>query len=244
MIYGINGKKRSGKDTVGLTIAELLHAGSPSTTIRIDKFARRMKESILHGFKMVMPGVGITYADMDGDGCDREVCNVEIDDACEILIHALHYLKLNVTPVIESQIREIVAYTKLRREPFSPVSIRILLQLMGTEIVRSLYDENFWVNAVIDAHKEAVEKNPDTITIVTDCRFDNEAQGIMDSGDEYRLLMVIRDTLNNNTETSQHDSEHGIVDNSGHFEIIPNNGSIEDLQNYLKEKYTCKTHSK
>lgn len=61
-------------------------------------------------------------------------------------------------------------------EPWDIGSMRTILQRMGTEVGRDIYAEDFWL--------EMAFKNtqPDGFYVVTDCRFDNEAEYIQSKG--------------------------------------------------------------
>lgn len=51
---------------------------------------------------------------------------------------------------------------------------RFILQFVGTECMRNIYDKNIWVKA---AGKKILE-NPEDNWVITDCRFPNEAAAI------------------------------------------------------------------
>lgn len=61
-------------------------------------------------------------------------------------------------------------------DPWEIASVRTILQRMGTEVGRDIYAEDFWL--------EMAFKNtqPDGFYVVTDCRFDNEAEYIQSKG--------------------------------------------------------------
>jgi hypothetical protein len=55
---------------------------------------------------------------------------------------------------------------------------RRLLQVMGTEVGREMFGDNFWVEQAL----REVQEND--LAVFTDCRFPNEAQAIKDRGGE------------------------------------------------------------
>lgn len=55
---------------------------------------------------------------------------------------------------------------------------RRLLQVMGTEVGRDMFGENFWVEQAL---REVAEND---LAVFTDCRFPNEAQAIKERGGE------------------------------------------------------------
>jgi hypothetical protein len=57
------------------------------------------------------------------------------------------------------------------------ISIREYLQLFGTEGHRNVFGQSFWVDQALDKATD-----PDTLYVITDCRFENEAQEIYRHG--------------------------------------------------------------
>ena len=102
-------------------------------------------------------------------------------------------------------------------------SIREVLQLYGTEIVRR-YKPNYWVDEVERRYLAALLNNPKTVAIVTDTRFDNEALLVRQR--DGILYQVIRDSA---VLTGEHKSEAGLSDYSDCIKIS-NNSSLADLQ--------------
>ena len=102
------------------------------------------------------------------------------------------------------------------------MSVRQLLQKLGTDALRDNLHENVWVNALM------ADYNKDSNWIVTDCRFPNEAKIIEEKGGI--LLRVERSTCN----LGIHPSETALDDFP--FEhVIFNNGSMDDLRNEVKK---------
>lgn len=102
-----------------------------------------------------------------------------------------------------------------------PPKIRTLLQIMGTELGRWRYGNDWWTNITLSwiahFHKEWGHNR----WIITDVRFPNEAMGIIASGgDVYR---VISDKQGRELEDRQkkHPSETSLSDDSSLF-----NGTI------------------
>lgn len=74
---------------------------------------------------------------------------------------------------------ESVFHDRLLKEDKLPpygLSPRRFMQLLGTEFIRNMIDSNFWVNRL------EMKLNPATLNIITDVRFDNEAEMIRDNG--------------------------------------------------------------
>jgi hypothetical protein len=76
--------------------------------------------------------------------------------------------------------------------------VRSYLQRYGTEAHRDLFGDDFWVDHLDLSH------DPDTIVFVTDVRFDNEAQAIIDAGG------CIIQVVGPDTGADTHRSESGV----------------------------------
>ena len=104
------------------------------------------------------------------------------------------------------------------------LTIRQLMQYFGTMICRTYFGEDVWINSTL---KHATKK-----TIISDCRFINEAEAIKSKGG--KIIYIERA----GTGFGHHQSEKemfqmlkkGVYD----YEII-NNGTLEDLFNNVKD---------
>ena len=210
MIYGINGKKRSGKDA----LAKLMKRIDPEQ-VYIYKFAQPIKEAIGYGFlKLHLP---ISYADLDGESnYDRERLEFSLDQTFDIMDYANQYLGLDIDKVWLME-----KLTELGDETSQTFSIRLLLQYYGTEIGRHT-NPDIWVDLAKDV---CVSK--DTLhdfVLITDTRFPNEVDMIRSIGGE--IIQVVRDssTINNDTHASENSLANLVPDI-----VIDNNGTIEEL---------------
>lgn len=104
------------------------------------------------------------------------------------------------------------------------LSPRLILQWLGTDILRNQIKESFHVDNMRDRIKEAL-KDTD-IVVITDVRFLNEAEMIKELGG-----FVIR--LERNTTRTIHTghASEQRIDLVDH--VIDNNGSLEDLEKNL-----------
>lgn len=109
-----------------------------------------------------------------------------------------------------------------------------LQQLIGTKL-REI-DENIWINPIIEYYKN----NPETICIISDCRFKNEAQAIKQNGGI--LIRINRNIpslhtevlhFKNNGRDVNHISETDLDDYNFDY-TISNNGTIKDLEHWIK----------
>jgi len=104
-----------------------------------------------------------------------------------------------------------------------PMFVRDFLQLLGTNAIRDNLHKNTWVNALMADYSE--QSN----WIITDCRFPNELIEV-----KKRLGTSIRINREGIKPVNNHPSEVAL-DNYEFDYIIENNGSLEDLDNHIKQ---------
>jgi hypothetical protein len=107
---------------------------------------------------------------------------------------------------------------------FGNKSPRQMMQWLGTEWGRQLVDENLWLTLATD---RLMSKGPGMI--VTDCRFENEAAWIRRYGG--RIIHLRRNAAQ---PVHGHLSEGGVQEGENDF-VVHNNGTLEDLQERLRE---------
>lgn len=116
------------------------------------------------------------------------------------------------------------------------MTYRIFLQMLGTEAIRDHIHENAWVNALFADYYPChpyIEDKDLPHWIVTDVRFPNEAQTIVDYGG--KMVRINRHEVNKDYQekTKKHASETSL--DTWKFDwTINNNGSIEDLTELVK----------
>jgi hypothetical protein len=121
-----------------------------------------------------------------------------------------------------------------------PMTVRDLLQILGTEAMRDGLHKNVWVNALMADYKIHPEHFNDIANgretgdgypnwIITDTRFPNEAQAIKDKGG-----MVIKVDRPGVGPVNGHPSEDALKDYNFDY-VIHNDGSINDLDNKVIE---------
>lgn len=102
--------------------------------------------------------------------------------------------------------------------------IRRLLQVFGTEVGRSMFGEDFWV-------EQALKAMPDGFKVVfTDVRYPNEANAIKDFGGE--VWWVSREGIG---PLNDHPSENSLDGYPFEFEV-KNNGTIEELKSQVLDR--------
>lgn len=104
--------------------------------------------------------------------------------------------------------------------PIQKMTVRELLQKLGTDALRDGLHNNVWVNALL------AEYNENSNWLVTDTRFPNEAKAIKDLGGV--VLRIERSTC----QLGTHPSETALDDYTFDY-VIHNNGSKEDLEKEL-----------
>lgn len=94
---------------------------------------------------------------------------------------------------------------------------RGILQRLGTDVGRKLLDDNIWVDATLASLKTGVDY------VITDARFTNEAQAIIDNGG-----LMVRVEREGTGPVNDHPSETALDDWFFDY-TIQNNGTIEEL---------------
>ena len=120
-----------------------------------------------------------------------------------------------------------------------PVTPRLVLQLMGTEIMRTHFHTDIWVISVI----KKIQASPDKSFVISDVRFQNEINLLKNINGA--IIRIKRgedpkwfETAANNQEAMPlnypdiHRSEWDWVPYKPSF-IIENDGSLEDLRNQV-----------
>lgn len=226
MIIGINGKIGSGKDTVGKIIQWLTKPEPDGSYIgfqtyddvtldrvsnwKIKKFAGKLKQTA-----SLLTGIPIEKFE------DQEFKKTLLGPEWGTVKDN----PLNAIPVFED-----VQFNHL-------MSVRELLQKLGTEAMRDNLHENVWVNALFADYK-AVSRVPEKRMsvmpnwIITDMRFPNE----MDAVSKIYGGITIR-VVRPGTETGTHPSETALDDAQFDYEIV-NSGTIENLVDMVREILT------
>lgn len=110
--------------------------------------------------------------------------------------------------------------------PSLGVSLRYLMQTLGTEWGRRLVNDDLWVTL---AKSTVMTHGPGMI--IPDVRFENEAAWIRAVGG--RVIHLERD---NRPQVLNHDSERGIARHAEDV-VIKNNGSLQDLHQAITEMF-------
>lgn len=101
--------------------------------------------------------------------------------------------------------------------------IRRLQQIIGTEIGRQMVSDTIWVDTAMDTVEKLRDRGKSVV--ISDCRFDNEAQAILDAGGT--VVRIDRPSLAGQP-VDGHASERGVADDLID-EVIVNDGDLHDL---------------
>jgi hypothetical protein len=205
MIIGVAGEKKHGKDTV----------------------ANYLKTK--YGYEQM------AFADMLKNICSKafnvsisDMYNEELKEALFDQPIQLHYMSqmsvvYNLLGNISVSSRQMDAAEIKFIEKKEFTSIRDMLQFMGTNILRDIFDPDFHYNSVAKHFKA----NEVKAGVVSDVRFANERLLLKQDFDA-KLILVVRPSMVRN-ETSSHASETSLGDPSEYDYVVINDGTIEDL---------------
>lgn len=118
-----------------------------------------------------------------------------------------------------------------------PMTVRDLLQLLGTEAMRNGLHTDTWVNALMSEYKTGNgvatqvdgEENPavaDKFWIITDTRFPNELAAVIRNNGI--TIKVVRES--GNTIGTTHSSETALDHVTDWDYVVENDGTIDDLR--------------
>ena len=122
------------------------------------------------------------------------------------------------------------AYTqegKMRMNPHWGMTNRTILQKVGTDAMRNGFDKDVWVKILQIRIRRMLDEGRKVV--ITDCRFDNEAQMVEDMGG--LVVEVVRDSQSRNLSSveQQHASEEPVSRRYVAF-TVDNNGEVSRLR--------------
>jgi hypothetical protein len=104
------------------------------------------------------------------------------------------------------------------------MSLREMLQKVGTDMARKVIGDNIWIENM----KMQIAGAPALNTIITDVRYENEANYIKREGG---VVLFVRSNKNHRNQTVRnHDSEEGMCYERADL-IVANTGSLDNLKN-------------
>jgi len=259
----VSGKINSGKDLVG-KIIQYLGVGADEagisfedwdghsvwgyennkfhkTSFQIKKYADKLKD-------MVCMLIGCTRADLES----HDFKNKELGE--EWWKYEQYDKSTGVWEDTSEDFYTRLQHVKTAKFRVIKPNPRLLLQLLGTDCGRQVLHPQIWVNAMFANYKgeeeiglydggdldgEEAYRVPKSSWIITDCRFENEAEAVKSRGGI--VIRVERPCKNcPNKECScdkapEHASETGLDSYKGFDHIIINNGSIDDLVEKIRK---------
>lgn len=109
-------------------------------------------------------------------------------------------------------------------EDWEGITPRQLAQWLGTDVYRDQFSRDIWLKNM-ELRIAKYSKDPDCLIIITDCRFDNEAEFIKKLGG---MIWMVDASMRVPDSDDIHSSENG-VHPSWVDQFLDNNGSYEDL---------------
>jgi hypothetical protein len=121
-----------------------------------------------------------------------------------------------------------------------PLTIRTLLQRMGSEVGRDLFGEDFWVDQLLPhpepgtlAKPKGVPQTGEGPFVITDVRFTNEAQRIRDLGGYVFKIVRTGEPVELGAELKGHRSEEGVPPSLIDATIPNPTGRLEEFKDNL-----------
>jgi hypothetical protein len=206
MIISVSGIIGSGKDTAASIIQQL----TPYHNWEVKKFAGKLKQvaSMLTGIPTEMFE-------------DQEFKKTFLGD---------EWSNLKMKPGR----RQDGIFPKKVDMELVPMTVRDLLQKLGTEAMREGLHNNVWVNALFSGYRPYSVKGSDyeeqeSNWIITDTRFPNELDAV-----RRRNGLAIKIVRNSeNTVGTQHISETALNHITDWDYVVENNGTLEELKQKL-----------
>lgn len=271
-LIGISGKIGSGKDTIAQMIQYLTDVGCnykteqvpcfnsyletlqfDAPTWQIKKFAGKVKQ-------IVSLLTGISVGDLEkpevknrilGKEWNRYVITRQYQSAGYDYLYKKYYF------TTQDEADSFEDQTSDSAITYEPITVRQLLQQVGTDAMRDVIHPNAWINALfvdyeplnlrnglrgIEDRKEANLIYPNWI--ISDVRFPNELKAIKDRGGIVIRVNRLETFMENKAKSMKdgnyevHQSEIALDDATFDY-IINNDGTLDDLLN--KVKYILKT---
>lgn len=116
---------------------------------------------------------------------------------------------------------------------FGGLSYRQMCQREGTEFGRDFYGPNVWVDRVLKTVRDGEILKTATMFVVTDVRFDNEAEAIHAAGG--KVVKIVRPGAQK-TSHSSHASENGLSDHHV-SEWISNDGDLSAFKRAVLQHF-------
>lgn len=207
MIIGISGKIGSGKDTAAEVIQGL------DTSFQNKKFAAKLKQ--VAGILL-----GVDPAKFEDREYKNQQLGTEWSDWFDVARNE------SADPEEMAHYFTAIGPDTSRFMKIEAPTVRSFLQRLGTEAIRQRIHQNAWVNALF------AEYTPEQNWVITDVRFENEAQRVKDMGGS--LIRIDRPT---ESKTDEHPSETALDGYNGWDYYIANIGDLDEFNFKVKTVY-------
>ncbi len=230
ILIGISGRKKSGKDTVGIQLSQ-------DHNMYKYAFADMLKELCSVSFGVSAYDLyNLEYKEVifsefnQGEEKNFKFYEYKVNEEhAKVFLDNLEGLAkqidITLTDEQKEEINELLLNKKIS-------SYRELMQFIGTEVVRGVVSDTFW----IDVLNEKI-KNKDRV-VITDARFPNERKYVKDRGG--KLILVKRET----ELKDEHTSENSLGNDSEYHGVIDNNKDLIYLEQETERCYSCLTQDK
>lgn len=229
-LIGINGKIGAGKDTVGEIIQKLCLTNN-GPEFEIKKFAGKLKQ-----IASLLTGINISdfeYQDFKNTYLDEnwDYWCVVVEDNGKVSFVSQKFATRDQAAIEALALEKNLGTFRMKYViEQRRMTVRQLLQELGTEAMRDGLHTNVWVNALFADFKFAKmsQYNP-SHWLITDMRFPNELEAIKERGGI--TIRVTRDyALRGGPEDPKnlHPSETALDKETFDYEIV-NDGTIEEL---------------
>jgi hypothetical protein len=122
-----------------------------------------------------------------------------------------------------------IKYFKIPKEEIKLEENRFILQAIG-QMMREEAATNYWISRTFTKMYESRSKTPGEISIITDVRYLNEAEAVINADNS----ILIRIENNSSTGVDTHQSENDL--NNFPFDVtIVNNGTIDEYEAKVSE---------
>jgi hypothetical protein len=219
IIFGIHGKKRAGKDTIGRMITQFYGVES----CYHGQFALSLRQVIEKASNGPNGPSGLLTVEssLTEEGKSKVLQGNPFGNTRKEVENSLSFF-------VQGEMLEKVV-DRIMREDFHGKTVGWLLQFFGTEVGREILGENIWVDR---AGKDCSESRR-SYGYFTDTRFKNEFSYIRENKG-YLIKVIRRDAENfKDGRSNNHSSETALDDVPDEMWdcIIDNNGTEDELRN-------------
>jgi hypothetical protein len=234
MIIGISGKIGSGKDTIGTIIQYLTYNQGLREDQKVDIVVALTNKNAVHKIEPKELAMFSKWHVKKFAGKLKQIVSILIG----IPVEDLEKQEIKNSVLGEEWDRTISNNFKVNLPlDMRKISVRQMLQWVGTDAMRDVIHPNIWVNALFTDYRINFEaknveewgKNLEDNWIITDVRFPNELQAVKDR--KGISIRVIRRTTQG---ISNHPSEIALDDAKFDYTIY-NDGTIEELIEKVKQ---------